>query len=79
MNMHELMKNRAQFPAEELAKYAGKYVAWSPDGTRIVASDEDDLRLDEAIKAAGYNPSETLVSFVSNPDESIIGGASLIE
>src|SRR4051794_10408609 len=44
MDMQQFLTNRAQFPPEELAKYAGKYVAWSPDGTQIVASDEDPLR-----------------------------------
>jgi hypothetical protein len=33
-------KNRAEFPLDELAKYAGKHVAFSPDGTRILASGE---------------------------------------
>jgi hypothetical protein len=32
MDMQLFMKNRAQFPPEELAKFEGKYVAWSPDG-----------------------------------------------
>lgn len=79
MNMQEFMKNRALFPAEELAKYAGKYVAWSLDGTHILLSDDDPLRLDAALKEAGYDPAEILVSSVPNPDEIVMGGAGLIE
>jgi len=58
----------------ELARYAGSYVAWSPDGTRILASDEDELRLDAILKDAGHETSEVLVSFVPFPDEVILGG-----
>ena len=77
MDMQQFIRNRSQFPPEELAKYVGQYVAWSPDGTRIVASDEDPLRLDAAIPAAGYDPAEVLISFVGDPDEVILGGAGL--
>jgi hypothetical protein len=74
MDMQQFLKNRSQFPPEELAKYAGRYVAWNPDGTTILASDEDELRLDAAIDAAGYDGAEVLVSFVPYPDEVILGG-----
>jgi hypothetical protein len=40
VSMQEYLKNRNRFPAEELEKYAGRYVAWSPDVTGIVASGE---------------------------------------
>ncbi len=60
--MHSLLRNRRQFPPAELAKYADKHVAWSPDGTRIIAGDEDLLRLDAKVKVAGYNPADILVS-----------------
>ena len=55
-------------------RYAGKYVAWNPDGPGILASDKDEVRLDETVKAAGYDPAEVLVSFVPLPDEVILGG-----
>jgi hypothetical protein len=67
-------KNRQQFPPEELAKYAGKYVAWSPDGTHILACDEDELRLANAIRAAGHNSAEVLIAFVPADDEILLGG-----
>jgi hypothetical protein len=74
MDMQQFLKNRSQFPPEELAKYAGRYVAWSPDGTTIFASDEDEVRLDAAINAAGHDAAEVLVSFVPYPDEVILSG-----
>ena len=35
------------FPVEELAKYAGQWVAWSPDGTRVAASASSPEMLDD--------------------------------
>jgi hypothetical protein len=77
VDMKVFYENRNRFALEELAKYRGRYVAWSPDGSRIVASDEDELKLDEAIRAAGYDVSETVVSFV--PDEDTILGGDISE
>jgi hypothetical protein len=79
VNMQEFQNNRPQFPPEELEKYTGKYVAWSPDGTRILASDDDEMRLDATIQAAGYDPAEVLISFVPPADEVILGGGGTIE
>jgi hypothetical protein len=79
MDMQQFLKNRIEFPLEELAQYAGKYIAWNPNGTAILASDEDELRLDATIKAAGHDPSEVLVSFVPFPDEVILGGGGGFE
>ncbi len=79
MDMQKFLKNRQQFPAHELARYAGKYVAWSPDGTSILASDDDELHLDHVLKAAGHDPADILVSFVPFPDEVILGGGGAVE
>ena len=77
MDIQQFLKNRHAFPPEKLAQYAGQYVAWSPDGTTILTSDEDEIRLDAMIKAAGYDPAEALVSFVPFPDEVVLGGGGL--
>ena len=50
MDMQLFIRNRSRFPVEELGKYIGQYVAWSPDGTGIIASDEDQIRLDQWLK-----------------------------
>jgi hypothetical protein len=74
MDMHKFLENRRRFPPEELARYAGKYVAWSPDGTRIVACDEDLQRVAAAVVAQGFDPGEVVLSSVPLPDEVILGG-----
>jgi len=79
MNTEQFARNRANFSAHELEKYAGKYVAWSPDGSAIVASDEDERRIDARIKAAGYDPSALLVSFIPQEDEVVLGGGGIVE
>jgi hypothetical protein len=78
MNMQEFLKNRMQFPPEELLKYAGSYVAWSPDGTAIIASDTDLLRLDEKIRATGHNRADVLISSVP-ADDVVLGGGGMME
>jgi len=73
--MHLFQKNRQQFPLEELARYAGKYVAWSTDGTRILGSDEDELRLARALQEAGHDTAEVLIAFVPADDVVMLGGS----
>jgi hypothetical protein len=72
-------ENRVAFPLEELAKYAGLWIAWAPDGASVVASSlEMDEELDARIQAAGYNPSECCLSYVPHPDD-VIDGAFILK
>ncbi len=45
MSLEQFVKNRNAFPTEELDRYIGQHVAWNPDGTRILVSDRDPLKL----------------------------------
>lgn len=49
-------ENRSRVPAEDLARYAGRYVAWSPDGRQILADGADPDRVEEQLAAAGLDP-----------------------
>ena len=73
MDMQLYLKNRRQFPHDALERYAGQHVAWSPDGTRIIASAEDPVRLVDAIDALGFDSSEVVIEPVPYPDEIVLG------
>jgi hypothetical protein len=67
--MNQFRSNQSLFPSKELEKYNGQYVAWSPDGTRILFADPDPLRVDAELCTAGFDPAEILVSRISIPEE----------
>lgn len=69
IDINEFRRNQSRLPRAELEKYNGQYVAWSPDGTRILAADPDPLRVDALLRAAGHDPAEILVSRVAIPEE----------
>ncbi len=62
-------ENVSQFPGAELLKYAGQYVAWSLDGTRILASGTDPDELDRNLAAAGLQQGGFVEDYVPGPDE----------
>jgi hypothetical protein len=57
-------ENRSKFPLDELAKYAGKHVAFSPDGKRIVASGDTEEEMEENVIAAGIHPSQVVGAYI---------------
>lgn len=75
MSITTFAKNRAAFPVDELAKFVGKWVAFSPDGTKIVATHEDVEILDKLVRQAGYDP--RAVVFEGVPEEDTIYGGGL--
>jgi hypothetical protein len=54
--LRTFLANRAIFPVEELAKHAGKWVAFSPDGTRVAASAPNPDLLEDLLRACGEDP-----------------------
>jgi len=73
MDMQLYLKNRLQFPMDTLARHAGNWIAWSPDGARIVASSADPDALDHLIRVAGEDPEQCLIEGVPDTD-GVIGG-----
>lgn len=63
------IENTNRFPRDELARYAGKYVAWSLDGTRILASGDDYEALYRNVFAAGLRASQVVQSYLPGPEE----------
>ena len=60
------IENRKNFPQEELEKYRGQQIAWSLDGSRIVASGRDDEELHKNLIAAGIDPLRVFYSCVED-------------
>jgi hypothetical protein len=70
----KFLANRAVFPGEDLARYAGQWVAWSPDGTRIAGSALSPELLDGILKANGEDPALCVVEGIPD-DDALIGEA----
>jgi hypothetical protein len=76
MDIQEYFKIRMLFPLDELAQHRGEWIAWSPDGRRVVARSHDLEALDDLVRAAGEDPEECPVEGV--PDaETVLGGLKL--
>ena len=73
MDMQEFLKNRSAFPPDELAKYRGRWIAWSPDGTRIVANAPSREALDDLVRLAGENPEECPTEGIPDADTALGG------
>ena len=73
-------ENRRRFP-QDLSKYAGVCVAWSPDGLTILAHGKIFEEALAMVKAAGHNPSAVVWDDVPPADEyGFLGaGAELID
>jgi len=69
-------KNRARLPVEELRKYAGQWVAFSLDGSRILAAAATIADLDEHLLAAGQDPQTVALERIDFED-SFPGGSEL--
>jgi hypothetical protein len=76
MNLQEFRQNRANFPVAELMKYRGQWVAFSPDGRRIIAGSEDLGTLDKLVATAGEDPELVALEHIDF-DDSYLGGAEL--
>jgi hypothetical protein len=70
------LKRRVAFRAEALVPYAGRWIAWSPDGGRIVADADAPEDLDDRIRAAGEDPERCVVEGIPGTD-AMLGGAGL--
>ena len=63
---------RWRFPPEELLQYAGQYVAWSLDGTHILASADTEEELEQKLVATGVDPSQVVGEFFPNAESVLL-------
>jgi len=75
MFTQEFWVNRAQFPHEELAKYRGQWVAFSPDGRRIVDSATTLEALEDGLEKAGEDAQHLMFEGVPGPEDDTYLGA----
>jgi hypothetical protein len=73
MDMQEYLQNRLSFPLEELAKHRGEWIAWSPDGKRLVAASQNPDALDDLVRNAGENPEECPIEGIPDADCVLVG------
>jgi hypothetical protein len=76
MITQEYRENRARFSWADLMKYQGQWVAFSLDGKKIIASDQDLGKLDSLLIAAGENPENVALERIES-DDCFLGGAEL--
>lgn len=67
-------ENQARFPIEELAKYYAQYVAWSLDGSMILAAGATSEELDDHIATQKIDPTTIVYGYVDEPDVAYAGG-----
>ena len=72
----EFLERRAAIPAKALVRYVGRWIAWSPDGSRIVADSDAPEDLDDRILAAGEDPEQCVVEGIPATD-AMLGGDGL--
>ena len=55
------VKNRSKYLPQDLLPYAGQWVAWYGDGSRIVAHHEDVVVVAEQVLAAGIDSEDVVL------------------
>jgi hypothetical protein len=66
--------NWVAFPREEELRHAGQFVAWSPDGLRILASGGTMEEMEQQLIAVGIDPSQVIGDYVPFGVEALFGG-----
>ena len=75
--MSKYEENRSKFPIGELRKYVGQWVAFSLDGSRVLANAETIPDLEKCLTAAGEDPQNVALERIEFED-SRLGGAAFL-
>jgi len=70
------IENRAKFAVEELAKHRGQWIAFSPDGSRILDGCENLASLRDRLDRAGIDLEAVVFERVPT-DDMILSGSEL--
>jgi hypothetical protein len=58
------LANRERHSLAELSRYGDQWVAWSADGSRVLAHDADPLRVAEQVRAAGVDSEDVVLEYI---------------
>jgi hypothetical protein len=58
------VKNRNRRTLEELLAYEDQWVAWSRDGSRMVAHDKDPVAVTQAVKGLGVDSEQVILEYI---------------
>ena len=72
-NVEQHYQNRERLTEEDLRPFHGKHVAWSMDGTKIVAKGDDFGAVFQAVVVAGLDTEQVVFAYVPAPDELFLG------
>jgi hypothetical protein len=67
-------ENRNRYSPADLLPFAGQHIAWSLDGTHILASGKDLDEVETRLLAAGVDPSQVVHDYVPPLDMVLFGG-----
>jgi hypothetical protein len=73
VEMTAFRRQRDLFPEDQLRPYWGKAVAWSMDGTRIVASGDTWEALGTELDRLGVSVSTVFHEYIAHPDDIFLG------
>jgi hypothetical protein len=68
----DFQQNQRNFPAEKMLQFKGQHIAWSWDGSQIVAAASDRAALDHKLCKAGIDPLKVVYDFVEDSDLSYL-------
>lgn len=77
MSSPTIPADRNRFSMAELLPYNGLWVAFSADGSRIVASAKELAELDRLVQGAGEDP-QTVGFELIQFDDTVLGGGELL-
>lgn len=66
-------ENQRKFSLEDLAPYFDRHVAWSRDGSKILASGSSHEDVEKQLNENGVDPTQVVFGYVHNPDISYFG------
>jgi hypothetical protein len=66
-DMEHFNENRTRYPLDLLIPYEGRHVAWSLDGTRILADGEDMDAVEDKLVELGIQPNRVVFDYIDPP------------